>query len=114
MARQVTTPTDTVTLTVGAATVSWVEDGGVVLGGSFVGNKKLCMSVWRAWWCDIEPVKLDPHSGYVFSRDRDQLGDIAACMLASSRGKGRLNPPGWLAIRAATNLTETQASPSKL
>jgi hypothetical protein len=44
---------------------------------------------------------IEPDVDYVFSPGRDTLADVAAAMLATGGGRGRLSDSGWDALAVA-------------
>lgn len=90
------------TITVDNATARWVRDGGEVLGGSFVGNETICLSMFEIWLYEVEPVKIDAHRYYVYSSLRNKLSDVAAAMIAGCP-RGKLCSDGWKLIWETVN-----------
>lgn len=98
-----------ISVTVDNATATWKWDGnGRILGGAVSGNEELCFTIEYMWLCRTEPVKTGSHSSYRFTPAKDQLGDIAATMLAACCDRGWLSQSGWEAIDAVTRQAELE------
>lgn len=79
------------------------EEPTVVAGGLLAGHPDLVAAV-RGILTGRDPDRvrvIEPDVDYVFSPGRDTLADVAAAMLATGAGRGRLSDSGWDALSAA-------------